>query len=511
MFDDGEIDPRDKEALADLLKRCCLSTKVFCKTFFPNRFRAPFSALHDQIFAVLDDDRIKKALILAPRGFGKTSITQLGFTSKRILFGESRFIVPISCSSMQAVTQTEALKRELMSNTTIARLFGGNMKGDWFGKDQWVTSSNVCVMPRGSGQQVRGLLYGDYRPDLIVIDDLEDSEAVRSEERRAKMKEYLYADVLNSVDEKDDNWRVVMIGTLLHEDAITANILNEYEQALKEGRKPDWHVVHLSICDSQYRSNWPDAFPDEKVRGMVEEYRRRGLLDVFAREYMNLPVSGESNFKREYFKYFEEGEITKEKGIVNLVLVDPAKTTNESSCDTALVVVGVDVENHRLFIREVINGKLHPDEQYEMAFQLIRRWRARALGWEVTGLNEFITYPLKNAMREKNITVPLVELKARGKKEDRIAALLPFYRQGLVYHNKTTCLDLEMQLLSYPRSRRWDVMDALAYVVELLESGECYFLEAWSETAEGIEAEYKELEELDAEDRDEKPVNYMLV
>lgn len=495
----------EKVAIEQVLVECCRSTKAFCRTFFPNRFRTPFSTLHDKIFDVLDDDTIRKALILAPRGFGKTSITQLGFAAKRILFKESRYLVPISCSSMQAVTQTEALKRELLSNTMVRRVFGENLKGEAFGKDQWVTSTGVCIMPRGSGQQVRGLLYNDYRPDLIIIDDLEDSESVRSEEQRLKQREYLYTDVLLSVDTKaNEDWRVVMIGTLLHEDALTANIMEEYEAAIKAGRKPEWHVVHLSLCDAEYHSNWPDAYTDQQVKEMAELYRSRNMLDCFAREMMNLPVSGESNFKKEYFKYYEEGDLTTEKGILNLVLVDPAKTTSETACDTALVVVGVDVDKHRLFVREVINGHLHPDEQYDMAFQLVKRWRAVALGWEVTGLNEFVTYPLKNAMAEKGIIVPLVELKAKGKKEERIAALLPFYRQGLVFHNRSCSLNLEMQLLSYPRSKKWDIMDALAYVVEMLESGECYFLDRWIDSPEAMAEEEAELAALDAEDAADK-------
>jgi hypothetical protein len=91
----------------------------------------------------------------------------------------------------------------------------------------------------------------------------------------------------------------------------------------------------------------------------------------------------------------------------------------------------------------------------------------------------------------------LIELKARGSKEDRIAALIPFYRMGFIFHNKTCCAPLEAQLLSYPRSKKWDIMDALAYVVEMLELGERYFVpndEIFEDKEEDIEREYAELE-----------------
>ena len=149
-----------------LLSQCFLSTKVSAKILFPDRFYLPFSSLHDTIFKILDDDSIQLALIIAPRGFGKTSSVNLAYPAKKILFQEKKFIVPISCTATQATMQGENLKRELLSNRLITSLFGP-MKSDTFSKEMWVTSTGTAVMPRGAGQQVRGILYKDNRPDLI--------------------------------------------------------------------------------------------------------------------------------------------------------------------------------------------------------------------------------------------------------------------------------------------------------------------------------------------------------
>mgnify|MGYP007069090301 CR=1 FL=1 len=74
--------------------------------------------------------------------------------------------------------------------------------------------------------------------------------------------------------------------------------------------------------------------------------------------------------------------------------------------------------------------------------------------------------------------------------------LVPFYRMGYVYHNPAVAPILEQQLLTYPRSKRWDVMDAFAYVIEMLEIGERYFSsEDKEEDPQAIEDEYKELDE----------------
>ena len=115
-----------------------------------------------------------------------------------------------------------------------------------------------------------------------------------------------------------------------------------------------------------------------------------------------------------------------------------------------------------------------------------------------SSLEEFIKQPFLNEMNRRGRFYEFVWLKARGGqnqqkgKEGRVAALAPFYRQGFVYHNRQCCADLEAQLLSFPKSRLWDIMDALAYIVEMMEMGGRYFQPP--EELDDSEAEYDELD-----------------
>jgi hypothetical protein len=169
--------------------------------------------------------------------------------------------------------------------------------------------------------------------------------------------------------------------------------------------------------------------------------------------------------------------MTRDKDVDNVVIIDPAKTTNMSSAFSAVVGMGINVLTKQICVRDVVNERFHPEELYEAAFKMCKKLGARTLGVETTGLEEFITYPLKNYMLRKGFCPEFVWLKARGgsqaeSKEKRVKALVPFYREGLMYHNKRVCAPLENQLLSFPRSKYWDVMDATAYVIEMLELGE---------------------------------------
>ena len=458
------------EDLQQLLTDCYLSTRTTARALFPDRFNLPFYTIHDKLFSILDDPTIRRFAITAPRGFGKTSIMNLAYPAKKILFNEKKFIVPISNSATQALIQSENLKRELLTNNLIRKIFGP-MKSeaafDAFTKDMWVTSGGTMVFPRGSGQQVRGILFGDNRPDLILADDLEDSQSVRSEEQRAKMKEWWYGDVMGAVARNKEDWTIGVMGTILHEDALLANLMDD----------PNWVHLNIELCDDNYNSLWPDFISTESIKNMAETYRSQGMLDTFFREFRNMAISTEdATFTQSYFKYYEETkDMNKSEVIENIVIVDPAKSVKQHSDYSAIVGVGINLGAGRIYFRDCVAERMHPDRIYTEAFRMMDRINAKVIAIKVTSLNEFITYPLKTEMIRQGINAELVEINERGKKEGRIAALVPFYRKGLIYHNKQISGGLEAQLLSYPRSKRDDIMDAFADIVFLLEEGERYF------------------------------------
>lgn len=481
--------PAQDAELKELVAMCYGSHKVFARTMFPGRFRNPFSAaLHDPIFKILDNKKIRKTCVVAPRGIGKTSIVDLVAPAHGIVFEDEKFIVPISHSSPHAMMQSESLKSNL--TTGLIRQIFGPFESANFSKEIWETANGIGVMPRGSRQQVRGLLFKDWRPSLIIVDDLEDPENMDNDDQRKKKLEWFFADVVNSVEWADQNWRIIVIGSLLHEDSVVAHLIDD----------PAWYSLRLELCDDNYNSNWPEVITKEMILDKVAEAKRQRLLDVFFREFRGLPQSTtDAAFMQTMFQDYNEGDekLWDKPEVETVIICDPAKTATEMSCDTAIEAWGIDCIANKLYMRELLLGKFRPDEIIGNIFRMCDNYDTHIIAVEVTGLNEFITQPMRNEALRRGRMYEIIELKAgRDAKEDRVKGLLPYYRQGLVYHNPATAGALESQLLSYPRSKRWDAMDCAAYVVKVMDEGDRYF--AYRKADEGedpyaIENEYGEL------------------
>jgi len=479
------ITVKESPEIREILEQCYLSTKIFAKTFFPDDVSAEFNLLHDDIFEVIDNPNYRKKGVAAPRGLGKTTLAKIR-ACKAILYRECGFIIYLSNSASSAEMATEDIKRMLLANSLIKRIFGDIRVAnegleDTFSKKSWSAFGEVFILPRGAGQQVRGLNWRGNRPGLIVIDDLENSEAVKSEDQRTKLKQWFFSDLLRTESMFGQRAEFLYIDTIKHEDALLQNLVDS----------DDWYTKVLAICDADFNSYDPNYMTTEEIKEDYNNYKQMGETDLFFMELMNIPISLEdAAFKPSYFKYYElEGDRIKHydeldpdkeltcylRDLVICVICDPAKTVKMQSADSALVTIGVHRESHKIFVLDIFSGKVKPDELYEKMFDFVIRWRALILAVEVISLNEFISQPIEQEMRIRSIYPHYIELKAVGKKEIRVSTLAFHYRMGYVYHNKTNCHKLEAQLQWFPKSKLWDVMDAFSYITKLMDEQAIFF------------------------------------
>jgi hypothetical protein len=508
----NEIDPHDA------LAKCKHSLEYHCRFFHPDRFNRPFSENHKAFFELMDSD-VQKVQIIAHRGFGKTSLCNLGIPSQKIMFSDADkfdYIVPVSASANSSVLQSENLKREMKTNTLCMDTIG-DVKGDSDAKEIWTTSNQVMVMPRGANQQIRGILYGNDRPNLIIVDDLEKSDEVMSPDQRDKLKDWFMSDLLNSIDRSRDDWRIILIGTILHESSLMEDFRHD----------SGWTTVEFPLCDPEYKSYWPQFMSDKAIVDLKQDYSNQGKLEVFFREYMNDSTPKENAvFQSKFFKFYEEGDIDFDNPEIDtFILLDPAKSEAVHNDFTAIVGVSIDTSNNRIYVRDIINKHLRPEQIYAYTFDMADHLKTGVIGYEVTGLNEFIIQPMRDVMMTRGQHYELIELKARSAgggnykasgyskgKLARIASLATYYRMGFVYHNKNCCGVLEEQLVSFPRAKHDDVSDAFAYFIEMMDRGDRTLSEEVDEEIEKQEmlTEEQEYRQLLREDEEPLDMRFMV-
>lgn len=124
-----------------------------------------------------------KNVVAAPRGHAKSTNFTFKDSLHAALYLYKHYIIILSDSSDQAEGFLSDIKTEMEDNQEI-RLDFGNQQGKVWKSTVILTTGGVKIEAIGSGKKVRGRRHGAWRPDLLVLDDIENDENVNTPDQR---------------------------------------------------------------------------------------------------------------------------------------------------------------------------------------------------------------------------------------------------------------------------------------------------------------------------------------
>lgn len=249
--------PVDAAASAARAERAQGDFPFFRRTYFPHYTRRKDgtptgdSLLHQWLDvalpAAVNAAAGVKLACAAPRGEAKTTFVDVFFLLWCVVTGRKRYILIIADALEQAASFLEAVKVELESNPRLMADFGSHCGvGRVWNVGTIITAQNVKIQAFGAGKRMRGLRHGPHRPDLALLDDLENDENVRSPEQRDKLESWLLRTVL-SLGPADDSMDVVYIGTILHYDSVLGCRKRRHHARPCEGQSPAGAALPLRL------------------------------------------------------------------------------------------------------------------------------------------------------------------------------------------------------------------------------------------------------------------------
>lgn len=447
----------EQEKIATLKRIFSEDIEEFGKFFFPHHLSLETPAFHREIYEVFKSN-LTRIGIGAPRGHAKSTITDLVYIAWEIVHNHRRFIIQVSDTYSQATMFLEALKAEFEANDQLKKFYGNLTTEKW--SEGEIIVNGIMVKAIGAGMKVRGLKYKESRPDLIVVDDLENDELVESLERRDKLERWVNGALIPSMNK---GGRIIFIGTILHYDSLLSKILSKDKyteffkktyQAISEG-KALW-AEHLNLVEL------------EKIK---QDYISKGQGYLFYQEYQNDPVSGENRkFKLEKIKFMDEAIEAQLKGklLNTYITIDRAYSLDKVADFTGITVVSVDQENV-WYVQLAERFKGTEKDLIDKIFDLRAFFTPLKIGIEQKAFEYTIKPAFEDEMRRRNEFLVIEELKDLGKSKNiRIEGLIPRFETGSIYLKRDQ-VNLVDELIQFPRGVHDDLIDALAYQLSLAQ------------------------------------------
>ena len=459
----GDSEDKQKQRL----ERAARDPLYFCRTYLPHYFaHAPAPFHHDlvQLLQKRDGDVVMPVAVADPREFAKTTVCTFGYVIHQICFRQRHFILIGSDTEDLASDLTGYIYLELLYNERLHQDFGELVKGNQPVAD-FITLNDIRVKARGRGQRLRGLKHKQWRPDLIILDDLENDTNVRNPEIVESILDWVKSAVYPSLDAGGTlmiigtilRWRSALHLMLTSEDEPYCHFQRRTYRALKEDGTSLWEARH-------------------PVARLTRQKQLMGTV-AFNKEKMNEPAPDGGFFREDWIHYYHPDSL-KDRELTVVGFFDPSLETGATADYKAFVTVGWDRRDMVFYVMDAVIQKTSLEQIMRTIYN-----RHQQFGYQLVGVedNLFQRLLLKEFDRlgvERGQFLPLRGVTHRIAKETRVAGLSPLLERGKIrfirgHSDKELLVE---QMLYFPsRTLHDDGPDALEGAVCLardLPSGE---------------------------------------
>jgi phage terminase large subunit-like protein len=347
--------PINKELIDTLVRDRAVRQKVvyeshlmFFLVYFSHYVKYELANFHEEIFRITQDSENKLACIVAFRGSGKSTLITTSYTLWSILGRENKKFVLVICQTKaQAKQHMMNLRSELENNKLLQSDLGPFQEEsdlEWASSSLVFSNTNSRITIASIDQSIRGIRHLEHRPELIILDDIEDVQSVKTLDSRDKTFDWFTREIIPL---GDLNTRVIIVGNLLHQDSLVSRIKKKIEKNEVKGIYKEYPLIDMNgVC------LWPGKFP---IMESLEDFKKTIISPTsWQREYLLLNVADEDQvIKPEWIQYYDE--LPKNRGSYSHIImaVDPAISDSEKADFTGIVfglVTSVGLSHYQLHI-----------------------------------------------------------------------------------------------------------------------------------------------------------------
>lgn len=300
----------------EVLERRAARTRLeaWTRRYLPDLFFAAPGTFHRALYADAEaalwgrpiDGEVRTGLAIAcPRGHGKSTAMVIGLPLWVACEWEvmpefngqkdrkrAPYIVIVSDTMDQARARVMDIRDELENNEALIAAYGpqapqkGEKRPRKWTETHLELANGVIIRSMGFGSKVRGLVRRGRRPSLILCDDMENDQAVNTEDQRNKLRRWFTRALIPTG--KGGELITIVVGTILHADSLLNRLLSP-------DHFPGWlKRRYAAQVDEATGLPSPDGtwilWPEYWTAAQLATRRREIGSLAYAQEYLNQPI-----------------------------------------------------------------------------------------------------------------------------------------------------------------------------------------------------------------------------
>jgi len=453
-------DPKVRTALA------CKSHFWFFNLYFPHYVINETAPFQKEMFALSEDEINRFLIIVAFRGSAKSTIMTLSYPIWSIIGKQQKkFVLIISQTQQQARQHLKNIKNELERNKILRADLGPfeEQEDEWRSYSLVIPKYDAKISAVSTEQSIRGIRHREHRPDLVICDDIEDLNSVKTKEGRNKTYQWVTGDIFPIGDK---NTKIVLVGNLLHEDSVLMRLKQNIEEKNMDGIYR-WYP----LLNEEKQSVWQSKYKTKEDIKILK--RSIGNEISWQREYLlRIIADGDQVVRREWLHFYDQLPTEKEYTLCfSITGVDLAISEKSSADYTAMVSARIYEPIHydgtnKVYIY-ILPNPLNKRMSFPKTLKTVKEIsKSVGYGSPMELLIEDIGYQKSLIQQLQDEGYPATGFKHSGQdKRSRLALTTNMIKERFVLFPKTGAKDLINQIVNFGVEKHDDLADAFVMVI----------------------------------------------
>lgn len=311
--------------------------------------------------------KVERFAIGIPRGFAKTTFVKI-LCVWYILFSKKQFILVIGASEKKAAAILADIC-DMLSSPNIRRIFGhwdSNIeKDDATTKVFNFRGKEMILWAAGVGTSVRGINRKNKRPDVMVMDDIQDRELARNKELVEELEVWILSTLMKA--RSPFGCTYIYIGNMYPQNCILAK--------LKQNKQ--WTSLVVGGIKADGESLWEELKPVEELLDEYESDTAMGHPEVFISEILNsTEIALASGIDPAKIAALPSYFATDDPGEASFIIIDPS--SGKKSGDDC-TIGHFEVKDSYPIMDELVFGLFSPLDTIKHAIEMGLRRNTRAI------------------------------------------------------------------------------------------------------------------------------------
>jgi hypothetical protein len=457
-----QVDINIREIIAALR----VDPEIFIEFFLNEQLDMPVPAFHGEIWGLLTDQQKERILLAIPRDHAKTTLAKLAAVWY-FLFTPHRFCVYLSNTNAIA----KGACKDIIGFLKCANFVSVFGEVKWVKESEneslWIFDMTLpggrvkrCILRAiGQGQQMRGINIDNQRPDIAIVDDVEDNDNTGSETLQKNLDKWIFGPFLKALARKK---KIIWLGNMLSKTSLLARL----------SRMPRWNPVVFgalvkSVLTGKLEPLWPGKWTVESLKEDFKEYKDNGLIETWMCEMMNMPGHGENGFTLDQINY--RPQPTPDDVLCAWITVDPAFGLKKHNDETAIAVHAILRSGGCPITVSIYHGRIDEHDMFMEVLRLAEYWNAWTWGIESVAAQKVLVtlFELLLAARQLKGRALMIPLRA-GSGDPKLGRIKSFIslmaKKEWALHEDD--MDATTQIVEFDFRKKEqpdDIIDACAY------------------------------------------------